>query len=186
MQRMSTTPHPFHSRMCDPCQKLEANRIDRTGRNAATCALDLDSLGRQIQRLLKVKTTKLKYEILFINHRLTKKKKNNTPVPEIFIMHPCFVLCVLVALANVICRSLTHPLSLLLLSGRYGISGRPTGEGSQAAGGAEGAAGTNPGGTWCLWQDFPAHDCFPEWWIKGGTTINMSRSRLGVQRLNKK
>eukprot|EP00099_Drosophila_melanogaster_P021541 NP_648782.2 aaRS-interacting multifunctional protein 2, isoform A [Drosophila melanogaster] len=33
--------------------KLEANRIDRTGRNAATCALDLDSLGRQIQRLLK-------------------------------------------------------------------------------------------------------------------------------------
>ncbi|EDW94898.1 probable aminoacyl tRNA synthase complex-interacting multifunctional protein 2 isoform X1 [Drosophila yakuba] len=33
--------------------KLEANWISKTGRNAATCALDLDSLGRQIQRLLK-------------------------------------------------------------------------------------------------------------------------------------
>jgi len=84
--------------MCDPCQKSEASGISKTSRNAATCALDLDSLGRQIQQLLKVKTTKLKYEILFINHRLTKE---NT---EICIMHPRSVfrclLSVLVALAN--------------------------------------------------------------------------------------
>ncbi|XP_017086296.1 probable aminoacyl tRNA synthase complex-interacting multifunctional protein 2 isoform X1 [Drosophila eugracilis] len=33
--------------------KLEANGISKTSRNAATCALDLDTLGRQIQQLLK-------------------------------------------------------------------------------------------------------------------------------------
>ncbi|KAI8037706.1 probable aminoacyl tRNA synthase complex-interacting multifunctional protein 2 isoform X1 [Drosophila gunungcola] len=33
--------------------KLEASRSSKTSRNAATCALDLDSLGRQIQQLLK-------------------------------------------------------------------------------------------------------------------------------------
>ncbi|XP_016984982.2 probable aminoacyl tRNA synthase complex-interacting multifunctional protein 2 isoform X1 [Drosophila rhopaloa] len=33
--------------------KLEASRSSKTSRNAATCALDLDFLGRQIQQLLK-------------------------------------------------------------------------------------------------------------------------------------
>nr|XP_016924487.1 probable aminoacyl tRNA synthase complex-interacting multifunctional protein 2 isoform X1 [Drosophila suzukii] len=45
----SSTSTPASTSSC----KSEASGISKTSRNAATCALDLDSLGRQIQQLLK-------------------------------------------------------------------------------------------------------------------------------------